>query len=85
MTNSGRCELSAGGEKTRTVLEPGRSCSFVLPSMQGLGQLRQLLLEVDTAGMDVKVSWEDVDKPHCVQPLSQLLYGFPVWCLSIWE
>jgi hypothetical protein len=56
MTNSGRCELSAGGEKSRTVLEPGRSCSFVLPSMRGLGQLRQLLLEVDTSGMDVQVS-----------------------------
>lgn len=50
MASSGRCELKvAGSEDSRVTLVAGSSCSFTLPSMHSLGQLRQLLLEVDTS------------------------------------
>lgn len=50
MASSGRCELKvAGSEDGQVTLVTGGSCSFNLPSMHSLGQLRQLLLEVDTS------------------------------------
>lgn len=49
MASSGRCELTvAGSQDSRVTLVAGSNCSFTLPSMHSLGQLRQLLLEVDT-------------------------------------
>lgn len=54
MSNSGRCELKGPGSRQTVVgLEPGASSSFILPAMHSLGQLRQLLLEVDTSGKQV--------------------------------
>lgn len=54
MSCSGRCELKGSGSAQSVVaLEPGASSSFVLPAMHSLGQLRQLLLEVDTSGKQV--------------------------------
>lgn len=51
MANSGRCELKApGSSQSRVALAVGSSCSFVLPTMQSLGQLRQLRLEFDVSG-----------------------------------
>jgi hypothetical protein len=35
-------------------MELGVSSSFTLPAMHSLGQLRQLLLEVDTSGKQVR-------------------------------
>jgi hypothetical protein len=55
MASSGRCELTvAGSEGSRVTLVAGGSCSFTLPSMHSLGQLRQLLLEVDTSQVGAK-------------------------------
>jgi hypothetical protein len=54
MSNSGRCELKAPGSgHSRVALEAGSSSSFMLPTMQSLGQLRQLRLEVDTSSNQV--------------------------------
>lgn len=57
MCSSGRCELKGAGsaELSGLVLEPGSRCSFTLPAMHPLGQLRQLLLEVNTSNNQVGV------------------------------
>lgn len=70
MTNSGRCELKAvGNEESRVSLAAGSSCSFMLPSMPNLGQLRQLLLEADTCtkvgAVTCMLAAASVDGHHC--------------------
>jgi hypothetical protein len=54
VSNIGRYELKRTGSGQSVVsLEAGASSSFILPAMHSLGQLRQLLLEVDTSGKQV--------------------------------
>lgn len=64
MLDSGRCELSkatvggADGGATAITLEAGSRRSFTLPHMRNLGQLRQLLLEVDASSQQVRMLWK---------------------------
>lgn len=56
MASTGRLELkAAGGGQGAQLLEPGGSSSFVLQAVRSLGQLRQLLLEVEPSGQDKQV------------------------------
>jgi len=55
LASSGPCKLQSS-EHSVIDLQPGSSHSFTLPAMHSLGQLQQLLLEIDSSTNKVGMS-----------------------------